>query len=155
MRIDRTSSYNCQQSFGAIILRDKRCFPKELCSLVEEKVAARYGSRRFKSEDLAGKRLIDEVIKFDFNTPELQDTFKKLVESQKNNPVNVYVDLFTAHPPEIPLDPSGWYQKATVGKLTFKQPTEESLFFETASPISFLERACTYANILKFLGFKR
>ena len=138
-------------TFGAIRLSDERCFSKEFCDTIEEKTKGRKGGG-FKSESLADKRLIDEVIKYDFKTPALQDTYNKLVLSQKNNPVNIYIDLFTADKNEIPLHPSGWFQKATVGKgilkRTFKQATT---YFDTPpSPIKFLKKACLYANILKF-----
>ena len=140
----------CNLKFGAIILRDERGFSKEFCDTIEEKTKGRKGGG-FKSESLADKRLIDEVIKYDFKTPALQDTYNKLVRSQKNNPVNIYIDLFTADKNEIPLQPSGWFQKATVGngifRRTFKQATT---YFDTPpNPIKFLKRACLYANILK------
>lgn len=138
-------------TFGAIILRDERGFSKEFCDIIEEKTKGKKGGG-FKSESLADKRLIDEVIKYDFQTPKLQDTYNKLVASQEKNPVNIYIDLFTADKNEIPLHPSGWFQKATVGKgilkRTFKQATT---YFDTPpSPIEFLKKACLYANILKF-----
>ncbi len=139
-----------QTNFKAIILRDDRSFSKEFCDQIEEKTKNRKGGG-FKSETLADKRLIDEVIKHDYNTPKLQEEYKRLVESQKNNPVNIYIDLFTADKGEIPLYAGGWFQKATVGKRTFKQATT---YFDTPpSPIKFLKKACFYANILKFLRF--
>lgn len=107
----------------------------------------------FKSESLADKHLIDEVIAFDIKSPELQETYNRLVASQKNNPVNIYIDLFPVDKNEIPIHASGWFQKATVGngmfKKTFKQVT--TYFFTQPSPIKFLKKACIYADILKFL----
>lgn len=122
-----------------------------MCDFVEEKTKGRKGGG-FKSESLADKRLLDEVIKYDYKTPKLKETYKNLVKSQKNNPVNIYIDLFHREE-EIPLHPSGWFQKATVGegilKKTFKQPTTY-LFDPPPSPINFLKKACAYANILNF-----
>lgn len=149
MQAPKISSINNNTSFGAIILRDNRSFPRTLCDDVEAKTKGRKGGG-FKST-LADKRLIDEVIKNDYNTPNLKETYTRLVESQKNNPVNIYIDLFTADKNEIPLHPSGWFQKATVGKRTFKQAT--TYFNNPPSPINFLKRACLYANILKFFRF--
>ena len=152
MQVPKINSSNNQTSFGAIILRDNRSFSKALCDQVEEMTRGRNGDG-FKSESLADKRLIDEVIKYDYNTPKLQETYKNLVESQKNNPVDIYIDLFTADKNEIPLYPSSWFQKATVGKKEFKQAT--TYYFSPPSPIKFLKRACLYANILKFFRFGR
>ena len=138
-------------TFGAIILKDERGFSKEFCDMIEGKTKDRKDGG-FKSKSLADKRLIDEVIKYDYKTPKLQDTYNKLVMSQEKNPVNIYIDLFTADKSEIPLQPSGWFQKATVGKgilkRTFKQATT---YFDTPpSPIKFLKKACLYADLLKF-----
>ena len=145
MQINKIQTRNLV--FGKIILRDEKSFPREFLEMIEEKTNARHGG--FKAEELADKRLIDEVIKFDYNTPRLRDTYKKLVESQESNPVNIYIDLFTADKSEIPLHPSGWFQKATVGRLTFKQPTE-AYFPMQVNPIKFLKKACMWANILNF-----
>ncbi len=139
-----------QTTFGAIILRDNRSFSKSFCDKIEAATKGRKGGG-FKSESLADKRLIDEVIKHDYNTSNLQEEYQRLIESQKNNPINIYIDLFTADKGEIPLQPSNWFQKATVGKMTFKQPTT---YWDTPpSPIRFLKRACVYADILKFFRF--
>ena len=145
-----------KMTFGAIILRDERSFSKEICDIIEEKTKGRKGGG-FKSESLADKRLIDEVIKYDFNTPKLQEQYKRLVLSQEKNPVNIYIDLYTADKNEIPLHPSGWFQKATVGtgslKKTFKQAT--TYVYTSPSPIKFLKKACLYADILNFLKLGR
>ena len=147
MQIPKIQYGGYNTAFGAIILMDERRFSKKFCDDIEAKTKGRHGGG-FKSESLAGKRLIDEVIKNDYNTPELQETYKKLVESQKKNPVNIYIDLFTAEKGEIPLYAGGWFQKATVGNATFKQAT--TYFNTPPSPIKFLKRACTYANVLNF-----
>ena len=150
MQVSKVMGSNNQISFGAIILRDNRSFSKSFCDEVEEKTKGIKGDG-FKSESLAGKRLIEEVIKYDYNTPELKEAYDYLVAKQADNPVNIYIDLFTADKNEIPIHPSGWFQKATVGKRTFKQAT---VYFNTPpSPIKFLKRACLYADILKFFRF--
>ena len=151
MQVQRVQNNNT--SFGKIILRDNTRFSKSLCDFVEAK-AKEHAHGGFKSESLADKRLIDEVIKYDFNTPELKEKYKRLVLDQESNPVNIYIDLFPREG-EIPLHPSGWFQKATVGegilKRTFKQAT---WYLDTPpSKIKFLQRACWYADILKFFGF--
>ena len=153
MQVQRVQNNNI--TFGKIILRDNTRFPKSLCDFVEEK-AKEHAHGGFKSESLADKRLIDEVIKYDFNTPELKETYKRLVLDQESNPVNIYLDLFSKEG-EIPLHPSGWFQKATVGegilKRTFKQAT---WYLDTPpSKIKFLQRACLYADILKFFRLGR
>ena len=151
MQVQRIQNNNT--SFGKIILRDNTRFSKGLCDFVEKK-AKEHAHGGFKSESLADKRLIDKVIKYDFNTPELKEKYKRLVLDQESNPVNIYLDLFPREG-EIPLHPSGWFQKATVGdgilKRTFKQAT---WYLDTPpSKIKFLQRACWYADILKFFGF--
>ena len=151
MQVQRVQNNNT--TFGKIILRDNTRFSKSLCDFVEAK-AKEHAHGGFKSESLADKRLIDEVIKYDFNTPELKEKYKRLVLDQESNPVNIYIDLFPREG-EIPLHPSGWFQKATVGegilKRTFKQAT---WYLDTPpSKIKFLQRACWYADILKFFGF--
>ena len=148
MQVPKISNSNA--TFGAIILRDNRSFSKKFCDSIEEMTKDRNGDG-FKSESLANKKLIEEVIKYDYNTPELKEEYRQLVESQKNNPINIYIDLFTADKNEIPLHPSGWYQKATVGKRTFKQGT--TYFITPPSPIKFLKRACLYANILRLFKY--
>ena len=150
MRVPAINNQSNKTNFGAIILRDDTSFPKGLCDFVEENTKE-HAHGGFKSESVADKRLIEEVIKYDFNTPELKDTYQRLVLSQENNPVNVYIDLFTKDG-EIPLHPSGWFQKATVGEgileRTFKQAT---WYLDTPpSKISFLKRACMYADFLNF-----
>ena len=135
------------QNFGAIVLRDSKFIPKNLLRQAET-----LSNGKFQASSLEGKRLIDEVIKNDFNTPALRARYNELVNSQKDNPANIYIDLFTADKYEIPLHPDGWFQKATVGPFTFKQQT---VYFETPqSPIRFLEIACKYADFLKSLGYK-
>ena len=154
MQVQRVQNNNT--TFGKIILRDNTRFSKSLCDFVEAK-AKEHAHGGFKSESLADKRLLDEVIKYDFNTPELKEKYKRLVLDQESNPVNIYIDLFTADKNEIPLHPSGWFQKATVGegilKRTFKQAT---WYLDTPpSKIKFLQRACRYADILYFFRLGR
>ncbi len=135
------------QTFGAIVLRDKRVLPAELLKQVEE-----VSNGKFHANSLENKSLIKEVIRNDYNTSSLWGRWNELVNSQKNNPVNIYLDLFSPDE-EIPLYASGWYQKATVHNKTFKQ---QFIYFQKQqSPIKFLERACKYANFLKFLGYKQ
>lgn len=133
------------QCFGKIILRDNRVIPSNILHQAQEAT-----NGKFHAEELEGRRLINEVIKNDYNTPALWSTYKNLVESQENNPVNIYLDLFLPDE-EIPLFASGWFQKATVRNKTFKQRTTYFAGIEKQpSPIKFLERACRYANFLKF-----
>ncbi len=148
MRVDSINNYS-KPNFGAIVLRDSKAFSDTLLSAVEQKTRG-----KFNSEVLKGKRLIDEVIKSDFDTPKLMNRFNKLVKSQEKNPVNIYVDLFTPED-EIPLDAEGWFQKATVGKMKFSQPTTQFFGLPVESRIAFLEKACFVANIMNFLGIKK
>ncbi len=103
----------------------------------------------------------EQITKKDFKNPELNKIYNKLVESQKNNPVNVIMSLFPIDKNEIPLDDKRWnnwywYQKATVGKRVFEQKTT-SHSTDYQPSITFLKRACLYANFLnnkqKFLKF--
>ena len=153
MQVPRVQNNNT--TFGSIILRDKTSFPKSLCDFVEAK-AKEHAHGGFKSESLADKRLIDEVIKYDFNTPELREKYKRLVLDQESNPVNIYLDLFPREG-EIPLHPSGWFQKATVGEGFLKRIFKQATWYLDTPPskIKFLERACLYADILKFFRFGR
>lgn len=146
---------NNRTTFGKIILRDNTRFSKSLCDFVEEK-AKEHAHGSFKSESLADKRLIDEVIKYDFNTPELKKAYEFLVLDQANNPVNIYVDLFPREG-EIPLHPSGWFQKATVGEGILKRTFKQATWYLDTPPckIKFLQRACRYADILNFFRFGR
>ena len=101
--------------------------------------------------DNRDKELFDEVIKYDFNTPELKEKYKRLVLDQESNPVNIYLDLFPREG-EIPLHPSGWFQKATVGEGILKRTFKQATWYLDTPPnkIKFLQRACLYADILKF-----
>ena len=104
----------------------------------------------------------EQITKKDFKDPELKKIYNKLVESQKNNPINIIMSLFPIDKNEIPMDNERWdnwywYLKATVGKRVFKQKTT-SHFTDYQPSITFLKRACLYAdflniksNILKFL----
>ena len=94
----------------------------------------------------------EQITKKDFKNPELNKIYNKLVESQKNNPINIIMSLFPIDKNEIPMDNERWdnwywYQKATVRKRVFKQKT--TLHSTDYQPsITFLKRACLYADFL-------
>lgn len=94
-----------------------------------------------------------KVIENDFKpNTESGEKYKELVFSQKNNPVKIVIDAFPIDKNEIPLDSERWdnwyfYLKATVGKKVFKQKTT-SHFTDYQPSITFLKRACLYANFL-------
>lgn len=97
------------------------------------------------------KELIDLIIKCDYDDPTLMEKYKELVAEQKDNPVNISIDFFAAEGADGP----DWFQRAKVGNRIFKQRT--IYFPDLESPpstIKFLERACRWANLLKFFGFK-
>ena len=87
-----------------------------------------------------------KIIESDYNTPELKERYAELVEQQKNNPINIYIDLFSQDG-DIPLQADEWFQKAKVGGLVFRQTVTVP-----ESRIAFLERACKWANFLKYLN---
>lgn len=94
-----------------------------------------------------------EVIEKDFNSSKsLRTIYDKLVESQKKNPVDISIDSFCIDKNEIPLDSERWdnwywYQRAIVGKKVFVQKTtSHNTDYEPS--ITFLKRACFYANFL-------
>ncbi len=104
----------------------------------------------------------EQITKKDFKDPELNKIYNKLVESQKNNPINIIMSLFPIDKNEIPMDDERWnnwywYLKAKVGKRVFEQKTT-SHSTDYKPSITFLKRACLYAdflniksNIFKFL----
>lgn len=104
----------------------------------------------------------EQITKKDFKNHKLSKIYNKLVESQKNNSVNIIMSLFPIDKNEIPMDNERWdnwywYLKATVGKRVFEQKTT-SHFTDYQPSITFLKRACLYADflnnkqkILKFL----
>lgn len=66
------------QTFGAIVLRDKRVLPAELLKQVEE-----LSNGKFHANSLENKSLIKEVIRNDYNTSYLWGRWNELVNSQK------------------------------------------------------------------------
>ena len=137
-------------TFGAIIYCDSNNFPDEVLDQVakgisdREKIQPR--GRNFDPEKIRGNNLYKRVIESDYNTPKLKERYAKLVEQQKNNPINIFIDLFSQDG-DIPLQADEWFQKAKVGGLVFRQTTTVP-----ESRIAFLERACKWANFLKYLN---
>ena len=153
MQVHRIQNNN-QTTFGSIIENDNRYFTKGFCDNIENIVNQNSFGKNFKSGFLAEKKLIKEVIKHDFNTPELKNIYNKLLKSHEINPIDVKLGLFIPDKNELPLYLDGWYLKATVGNITFKQATT-AYFINAQTPIKFLKKACIYANILKYLRFLR
>ncbi len=137
-------------NFKAIIYRDSNNFPDKVLDQVAESIAEREKfqprGRKFDPEKIRGNNLYDRVIESDYDTPELKERYAELVEQQKNNPINIYIDLFSQEG-DIPLDADEWFQKAKVGGLVFRQTVTTP-----ESRIAFLERACKWANFLKVLN---
>ena len=151
--INNRGKYNYQQnkpSFKAIIYRDSNNFPDKVLDQVAESIAEREKiqprGRKFDPEKIRGNNLYDRVIASDYDTPELKERYAELVEQQKNNPINIYIDLFSQDG-DIPLQADEWFQKAKVGGLVFRQTVTVP-----ESRIAFLERACKWANFLKVLN---
>ena len=145
---------NCYQStntnFKAIIYRDSNNFPDKVLDKVAEGISDREKiqpkGRKFAPEKIRGNNLYQMVIEGDYNTPKLKERYAELVEQQKNNPIDIYIDLFSKEG-DIPLQADEWFQKAKVGGLVFRQTTTVP-----ESRIAFLERACKWANFLKYLN---
>lgn len=137
-------------AFGAIIYRNSNNFPDKVLDQVVECISEREKiqprGRKFDPEKIRGNNLYKRVIESDYNTPKLKERYAKLVEQQKNNPINIFIELFSQDG-DIPLQADEWFQKAKVGGLVFRQTTT---FPE--SRIAFLERACKWANFLKVLN---
>ena len=153
MKIQAISSNKYQHSkpnFKAIIYRESNNFPDKVLDQVAEGIAEREKlqprGRKFDPEKIRGNNLYDRVIESDYNTPELKERYAELVEQQKNNPINIYIDLFSQEG-DIPLQADEWFQKAKVGGLVFRQTVTVP-----ESRIAFLERACKWANFLKVLN---
>ena len=151
--INNRGKYNYQQSkpsFKAIIYRDSNNFPDKVLDQVAESIAEREKiqprGRKFDPEKIRSNNLYDRVIESDYDTPELKERYAELVEQQKNNPINIYIDLFSQEG-DIPLHADEWFQKAKVGGLVFRQTVTIP-----ESRIAFLERACKWANFLKVLN---
>ena len=127
-------------SFGQIILRNN--FEIRTSSRKVEQITR---------DTNDAKELIDLIIKCDYDNPMLMNRYNELVAEQENNPMNIYIDFFSAEGADGP----DWFQRAKVGNRIFKQRT---IYFpeleDPPSTIKFLERACKWANLLKFFGFK-
>ena len=153
MKVQAINTNNYQQnkpSFKAIIYRDSNNFPDKVLDQVAESIAEREKiqprGRKFDPEKIRSNNLYDRVIESDYDTPELKERYAELVEQQKNNPINIYIDLFSQEG-DIPLQADEWFQKAKVGVLVFRQTVTVP-----ESRIAFLERACKWANFLKYLN---
>ena len=153
MQVPAINTNNYQQnkpSFKAIIYRDSNNFPDKVLDQVAESIAEREKiqprGRKFDPEKIRSNNLYDRVIESDYDTPELKERYAELVEQQKNNPINIYIDLFSQEG-DIPLQADEWFQKAKVGVLVFRQTVTVP-----ESRIAFLERACKWANFLKYLN---
>ena len=153
MQVPAINTNNYQQnkpSFKALIYRDSNNFPDKVLDQVAESIAEREKiqprGRKFDPEKIRSNNLYDRVIASDYNTPKLKERYAKLVEQQKNNPINIYIDLFSQDG-DIPLQADEWFQKAKVGGLVFRQTVTVP-----ESRIAFLERACKWANFLKVLN---
>ena len=153
MKVQAINTNNYQQNkpnFKAIIYRDSNNFPDKVLDQVAESIAEREKiqprGRKFDPEKIRSNNLYDRVIASDYDTPELKERYAELVEQQKNNPINIYIDLFSQDG-DIPLQADEWFQKAKVGGLVFRQTVTVP-----ESRIAFLERACKWANFLKVLN---
>ncbi len=153
MKVQAINTNNYQQNkpnFKAIIYRDSNNFPDKVLDQVAESIAEREKiqprGRKFDPEKIRSNNLYDRVIASDYDTPELKERYAELVEQQKNNPINIYIDLFSQEG-DIPLQADEWFQKAKVGGLVFRQTVTVP-----ESRIAFLERACKWANFLKVLN---
>ena len=148
--ISDLNNRNINTAFGAIIYRASNNLPNQLLDKAAEAIAEREKiqprGRKFDPEKIRGNSLYERVIESDYDTPKLKERYAKLVEQQKNNPINIFIDLFSQDG-DIPLQAEDWFQKAKVGGLVFRQTTT---FPE--SRIAFLERACKWANFLKYLN---
>ena len=153
MKIQAISSNKYQHikpNFKAIIYRESNNLPNQLLDSVAGAIAEREKiqprGRKFDPEKIRGNNLYERVIESDYNTPKLKERYAELVEQQKNNPINIYIDLFSQDG-DIPLQADEWFQKAKVGGLVFRQTVTVP-----ESRIAFLERACKWANFLKVLN---
>ena len=136
MHIQRISN----QSFGRIILHEDRTDGTASVYLAEP---IDEHHKQYSSQYLA-PRLIDGVIDSDYDTVELRSKYNKLIEEQKNNPVDIFIDLFYCNSTE----PEQFFQKATVKGKIFKQATGYWSWQRKPTTIDFLVDACKYANKL-------
>ena len=129
-------------TFGRIILQEDNTDGSASIYLAEpinDKVRKEYNNQ------WAADRLIDGVIDSDYDTLELRTRYNKLIDEQKNNPVDIIVDLFYSDVPAV----DDFYQKAAVGGKVFKQRVGYWPGLEAKpTTIEFLEKACKYANRL-------
>lgn len=130
------------QSFGKIILQEDRIDGTSSLYLAEpiDEHHKQYLSQ------YSAERLIDGVIDSDYDTFELRNTYNELIEQQRNNPIDIIIDLFY----ENRVEPDDFYQKAAVKGKIFKQHTTWDPKVDRIRPttIKFLENACNYANEL-------
>ena len=137
MHIQTVSNVN----FGQIILHDigrngEITYP-----------AQSLGAKKLYSDIYKADILLDGVIDNDYDTLELRSRYNELIEEQKNNPIDIVIDLFLDHNPE----PEDFFQRATVNGKVFKQDVIWNPKVDKVRPttINFLEKACKYANELK------
>ena len=130
------------QSFGKIILQEDRIDGTSSLYLAEpiDEHHKQYLSQ------YSAERLIDGVIDSDYDTFELRNTYNELIEQQRNNPIDIIIDLFY----DDRVEPEDFFQKAVVKGKIFKQRTIwfPNIEFCRPSTIDFLEKACQYANKL-------
>jgi len=137
MRIQQINN----QSFGKIILHDYDKNGK--CTYSAQPI----GAKKLYSDIYKANTLLDGVIDNDYDTLELRSRYNELIEEQKDNPVDIVIDLFLDHNPE----PEDFFQRATVNGKIFKQAVTWNPKVDKVRPttIDFLEKACVYANELK------
>lgn len=141
MQVQKINNNNV--TFGKIILDCKDPVPANLLFSAEKKLNELKGAS-INPLQFLGDNLLPQVIKSDYNTPQLWKRYQDLVKSQEDNPHDIHLDLFLYDESEIPLYPEGWYQRATIGDKIFKQ----RLYAFEGTAISFLEDACKYADKL-------
>ena len=125
------------QSFGKIILQEDESNRYEAKPIDPD-------HRQYKSQ-YSSKNLIDGVIDSDYDTFELRSRYNELIAEQKNNPVDIVIDLFYSDVPVV----EDFFQRATVGDKVFEQPVGYwPGIQEKPTTIGFLEKACNYANRL-------
>ena len=126
------------QNFGKIILQEDESNRYEAKPIDPN-------HRQYKSQ-YSSKNLIDGVIDSDYDTFELRSRYNELIEEQKNNPVDIVIDLFFSDAPYI----EDFFQRANVGDKNFKQAVIWNPLVDIKRPttIDFLEKACKYANKL-------
>jgi hypothetical protein len=142
MHIQQINNVN----FGRIILHEDRTDGTASVYLAEP--IDEY-HRQYHSE-YAAENLIDGIIDSDYDTFELRNKYNELIEEQKDNPVDIFIDLFYCDSTE----PEQFFQKAAVKGKIFKQATGYWSWQRKPTTIEFLEKACRHANLLRALGRK-